>query len=595
METTNDPLYPLRHSLAHVLAQAVLEVRPHAKLAFGPPIDTGCYYDFLFESPLTPDDFGDIEKRMRRIINERQPFERSELSSGEAVKLLESSAQPFKVEYCKELAQEGEATIGFYKNGPFVDMCAGPHVEHTGKIPADCFKIDSLAGAYWRGSEKNPQLTRIYCLAFGSRKELDAFLEQRKLAQERDHRKLGKELELFLISDKVGPGLPLWTPNGTAIRDALEDFAKETEARAGYLRVATPHLAKEDLYVQSGHLAMYKDSMYPAMELDGESRYYLKPMNCPHHHQIYNHRPRSYRELPLRFAEYGTVYRYEASGTLSGLLRVRSICQNDAHIYCTLDQLKDELTATVTMCLDYYKKFRFQNIKVRYSTHDPERKDKYEDNPELWAFSEKIVKEVIEGCGVDFFLGQGEAAFYGPKIDFQATSVIGREESISTTQLDFAQPIRFDLGYIGEDGHRHRPFIVHRAPLGAHERFIAFLIEHFGGAFPTWMAPTQAMIIPVKPTVEQYAKDLAGTLRGNLIRTEIDLSDNSFNKKIREAVTHKIPNIVIIGDREAEQGTITLRRYCVKEQVTLARDAFIDRMNRLMRERIMDNFADVEI
>ncbi|MFO0203503.1 MAG: aminoacyl--tRNA ligase-related protein, partial [Alphaproteobacteria bacterium] len=292
-----------------MLAQAVLEVRPHAKLAFGPPIDTGCYYDFLFESPLTPDDFGDIEKRMRRIINERQPFERSELSSGEAVKLLESSAQPFKVEYCKELAQEGEATIGFYKNGPFVDMCAGPHVEHTGKIPADCFKIDSLAGAYWRGSEKNPQLTRIYCLAFGSRKELDAFLEQRKLAQERDHRKLGKELELFLISDKVGPGLPLWTPNGTAIRDALEDFAKETEARAGYRRVATPHLAKEDLYVQSGHLAMYKDSMYPAMELDGESRYYLKPMNCPHHHQIYNHRPRSYRELPLRFAEYGTVYR----------------------------------------------------------------------------------------------------------------------------------------------------------------------------------------------------------------------------------------------------------------------------------------------
>jgi threonyl-tRNA synthetase len=595
METTNDTLYPLRHSLAHVLAQAVLEVRPNAKLAFGPPIDTGCYYDFMFDSPLTPDDFADLEKRMRRIIAEKQPFERSELPSTEAIQLLESSAQPFKVEYCKELSQEGEATIGFYKNGPFVDMCAGPHVEHTGKIPADCFKIDSLAGAYWRGSEKNPQLTRIYCLAFSSRKELDAFLEQRKLAQERDHRKLGKELELFLISDKVGPGLPLWTPNGTAIRDALEDFAKETEARAGYVRVATPHLAKEDLYAQSGHLAMYKDSMYPAMELDGESRYYLKPMNCPHHHQIYNHRPRSYRELPLRFAEYGTVYRYEASGTLSGLLRVRSICQNDAHIYCTLDQLRDELAATVTMCLGYYKKFRFQNIKVRYSTHDPERKDKYEDNPELWAFSEKIVKEVIEGCGVDFFLGQGEAAFYGPKIDFQATSVIGREESISTTQLDFAQPIRFDLGYIGEDGNRHRPFIVHRAPLGSHERFIAFLIEHFGGAFPTWMAPTQAMIIPVKPTVEPYAKELAGLLRGNLIRTEVDFSDNSFNKKIREAVTHKIPNIVIIGEREAEQGAITLRRYCVKEQVTLARDAFVDRMNRLVRERIMDNFADVEI
>jgi threonyl-tRNA synthetase len=573
----------------------VLQVRPNAKLAFGPPIDTGCYYDFLLESPLTPDDFEDLEKRMRRIISEKQPFEHSELPSTEAIKFLDSSEQPFKVEYCKELAEGGEATIGFYKNGPFLDMCAGPHLEHTGKIPGDCFKIDSLAGAYWRGSEKNPQLTRIYCLAFGSRKELEAFLEQRKLAQERDHRKLGKELELFLISDKVGPGLPLWTPNGTAIRDALEDFAKETEARAGYVRVATPHLAKEDLYIQSGHLAMYKDSMYPAMELDGESRYYLKPMNCPHHHQIFNHRPRSYRELPLRFAEYGTVYRYEASGTLSGLLRVRSICQNDAHIYCTLDQMKDELAATVKMCLDYYKKFRFQNIKVRYSTHDPERKDKYEDNPELWAFSEKAVKEVIEDSGVDFFLGQGEAAFYGPKIDFQATSVIGREESISTTQLDFAQPIRFDLTYVGEDGNRHRPFIVHRAPLGAHERFIAFLIEHLGGAFPTWMAPVQTMIIPVKPTVEQYAKDLAGTLRENLIRADLDLSDNSFNKKIREAVTQKIPNIVIIGDREAEQGAITLRRYCVKEQVTLSRDAFVDRMNRLVRERTMDNFADVEI
>jgi threonyl-tRNA synthetase len=595
MESNNHPLYPLRHSLAHVLAQAVLEVRPHAKLAFGPPIDTGCYYDFLFDSPLTPDDFEDLEKRMRRIIADKQPFERSELPSQEAIEMLEQSAQPFKVEYCKELASEGESTIGFYKNGPFVDMCAGPHVEHTGKIPGDCFKIDSLAGAYWRGSEKNPQLTRIYCLAFGSRKELEGFLEQRKLAQERDHRKLGKELELFVISDKVGPGLPLWTPNGTAIRDALESFAKETEARAGYVRVATPHLAKEDLYVQSGHLAMYKDSMYPAMELDGESRYYLKPMNCPHHHQIYNHRPRSYRELPLRFAEYGTVYRYEASGTLSGLLRVRSICQNDAHIYCTLNQLKDELAATVTMCLDYYKKFRFQNIKVRYSTHDPERTDKYEDNPELWVFSEKIVKEVIESCGVDFFLGQGEAAFYGPKIDFQATSVIGREESISTTQLDFAQPLRFDLSYVGEDGERHRPFVVHRAPLGAHERFIAFLIEHFGGAFPTWMAPTQAMIIPVKPAVEQHAKELASTLRQQLIRTEIDLSDNSFNKKIREAVTHKIPNIVVIGEREAEQGTVTLRRYCVKEQITLARDTFVERMNCLLRDRIMDNFPDVEI
>lgn len=595
MELNNDPLYRLRHSLAHVLAQAVLQIRPSAKLAFGPPVDNGCYYDFKFEEPLTPEHFEDIEKRMRKIIADRQVFEHSELSVEDAIQALDQSAQNFKVEYCKELASGGEKTIGFYKNGPFTDMCAGPHVEHTGKIPPDCFKIDSLAGAYWRGSEKNPQLTRIYCLAFSNRKELDTYIENRRLALERDHRKLGKELELFMISDKVGPGLPLWMPNGTAIRESLETFAKEIEQRAGYVRVATPHLAKETLYVESGHLAMYKESMYPPMELEGESRYYLKPMNCPHHHQIYAHRPRSYRELPLRFAEYGTVYRYEASGTLSGLLRVRSICQNDAHIYCTLEQLKTELKATMKMCLDYYTKLRFKDIKVRFSTHNPENKEKYVDNPELWAFSEKIVKEVIDESGVDYILGQGEAAFYGPKIDFQATSVVGREETISTTQLDFGQPLRFDLSYIGEDGGKHRPFIVHRAPLGAHERFIAFLIEHFGGAFPTWLAPTQAMVIPVKESATAYAQELLNELRGNLLRAEIDASDNSFNKKIREAVTAKIPNIIIIGDKEVAEGTVTLRRYCTKEQITISRVQLLNRFELLMKKRLMDNFADEPI
>ena len=595
MENTQDPLYKIRHSLAHVLAQAVLELRPGAKLAFGPPVDNGCYYDFKFEQPLTPEDFPEIEKRMRRIIGEKQPFEAKSRSAEDAAQYLGSIGQNFKSEYCQELAERGETEIGFYVNGSFEDMCAGPHVDHTGQIPPDCFTIDSIAGAYWRGSEKNPMLSRIYCLAFSNKKELAEYQEKRRLALERDHRKLGKELELFIISDMVGSGLPLWTPNGTVIRDALESFAKETEARAGYQRVATPHLAKEELYLKSGHLAMYKDSMYPAMELEGESRYYLKPMNCPHHHQIYSYRPRSYRELPLRLAEYGTVYRYEASGTLSGLLRVRSICQNDAHIYCTPAQLKEELKATFTMCLTYYNKFRFNSIKARYSTHDPARPEKFADDPESWKFSEQVVKEVLDEAGMDYIPGPGEAAFYGPKIDFQATSVVGREESISTTQLDFAQPIRFDLSFVGEDGAAHRPFIVHRAPLGAHERFIAFLIEHFGGAFPTWMAPTQVMIIPVKPTVEGSAKELAETLRGELLRAEVDLSDNSFNKKIREAVTQKIPNIVILGEREAEAGNITLRRYCVKEQVTMSRDTFIDRMIRINRDRTMDNFADVEI
>jgi threonyl-tRNA synthetase len=595
MEKSNDHLYKLRHSLAHVLAQAVLQIRPSAKLAFGPPVDNGCYYDFLFEAPLTPEDFDDIEGRMRKIIGARQEFVSSSLPAQEAIKHLADLGQHFKVEYCEELAAGGEKEIGFYTNGPFEDMCAGPHLEHTGQIPPDCFKIDSIAGAYWRGSEKNPQLSRLYVLAFNNKQELGHYLEQRKLALERDHRKLGKELELFVVSEKVGPGLPLWTPHGTAIREALESFGKEVEARAGYVRVATPHLAKEDLYLQSGHLEMYKDSMYPPMELEGESRYYLKPMNCPHHHQIFCHRPRSYRELPLRFAEYGTVYRYEASGTLSGLLRVRSIAQNDAHIYCTQEQLKSELRATFDMCMEYYRLFRFQNVKARYSTHDPARPEKFVDNPELWKFSEQVVREVLQESGVDFILGPGEAAFYGPKIDFQATSVVGREESISTTQVDFAQPLRFNLAYVGEDGREHRPFIVHRAPLGSHERFVAFLIEHFGGAFPTWMAPIQAMIIPVKPSVEGYAKELRDSLQGELLRVELDLSDNSFNKKIRAAVTKKIPNIVILGEKEAQASTVTLRRYCVTEQLTLSRDTFVERMRNLVKKRTMDNFADVNV
>lgn len=588
-------LYRIRHSLAHVLAEAVLEIRPDAKLAFGPPIDTGCYYDFLFSEPLTPDSFKDIEKRMRKIIGRREKFEQSSKSGPEAVEFLQSLNQEFKVEYCQELLQGGESSIGFYQNGPFIDMCAGPHLEHTGEIPPDCFTIDSLAGAYWRGDEKRPQLQRIYLLAFNNKVELEEYIKRRELARERDHRKLGKELELFVISDQVGPGLPLWTPNGTAIREALETFAKENEARYGYVRVATPHIAKEDLYYTSGHLPYYKDSMFPPMALKDESNYYLKAMNCPHHHILFGHRPRSYRELPLRFAEYGTVYRYEDSGSLSGLLRVRSIAQNDAHIYCTVEQVKQELKATFNMTLDYYRMFRFENIKVRFSTHDPANKAKFVDNPELWSYSEQIIREVIDELKVDHFVGVGEAAFYGPKLDFQASTLLGREESISTTQLDFAQPLSFNLWYTGEDGKEHRPYVIHRAPLGAHERFIAFLIEHFGGAFPTWMAPTQVRIIPVNQDVEGYARELEQTLRSLLMRVELDLSDNSFNKKIREAVVHKIPNMVIIGGKEAESGSITLRRYCTKEQLTMSRDAFIERMKCALAHRSMDNFPDVAV
>lgn len=588
-------LYKIRHSLAHVLAQAILQIRPSAKLAFGPPIDTGCYYDFSFDAPLTPEDFADIEKRARKIIAERQPFEARKMGIKEAVAYLKEQNQNFKVEYCEELAGRGESEIGFYKNGSFDDMCAGPHLNHTGEIPPDCFKVDTLAGAYWRGSEKNPQLTRVYCLAFSNKKELNEYLERRKLAAERDHRKLGKELELYMISDQVGPGLPLWMPNGTVLRESLETLAKETEARYGYQRVATPHIAKEELYYTSGHLPYYKDTMFPPMTLEGESQYYLKAMNCPHHHMIFGHRPRSYRELPLRLAEYGTCYRYEPSGTLSGLLRVRSLAMNDAHIYCTVEQLKDELKSTFQLILDYYNMFRFEGVRVRFSTHDPKNTEKFIDNPELWKFSEDAVQQVLEELKIDYVMGPGEAAFYGPKIDLQAKTVIGREETLSTTQLDFAGSIRFNLNYIGEDGKEHRPYIVHRAPLGTHERFFAFLIEHLGGAFPTWMSPLQAMIIPVNDTVLDYAREIEAALRQRLIRAELDLSDNSFNKKIREAVTRKTPNMVIIGSKEAEAKQVTLRRYCTKEQLILSSDAFIARMEKLVRERIMDNFEDVVV
>lgn len=590
-----DPLYTIRHSLAHVMAQAILQLRPTAKLAFGPPIDNGCYYDFLFQEPLTPEDFDEIEKRMRKIINQKQVFEGRILPAAEAVSYLEQQGQYFKVEYCKELIEKGETTIGFFKNGPFDDMCAGPHVAHTGEIPADAFAIDSIAGAYWRGSEKNPQLTRVYCLAFGSKAELKAYLEKRKLALERDHRKLGKELELFMISDQIGPGLPLWMPNGAIVKDALETLAKEVEARAGYVRVHTPVLAKEELFITSGHLPYYADGMFPKMTIEGEANYYLKSMNCPLHHAIYAHRPRSYRELPLRLAEFGHVHRFEPSGTLSGLLRVRSICQNDAHIYCTIDQVKEEIRATFEMALEYYRRFRFEDISVRFSTHDPVNKEKFVDNPELWRYSEEIVEQVLKDLGANYFVGKGEAAFYGPKIDIQAKTMTGREESIGTTQLDFAQPLRFNLTYIGPDGKEHRPYLVHRAPLGSTERFLAFLIEHLGGAFPTWMAPTQVMVIPVGGDFAEYAREIERELRAHLIRVAVDDSDNSFNKKIREAVTKKIPTMLIVGAREKEERTVTIRRYAVKEQEALPLAALVERMKRMVAERTMDCFGDVPL
>ena len=592
-----DPLYRRRHSLAHVLAQAVQKLYPGTRLGFGPPIENGFYYDFAFAEPISDEVFPAIEKEMRRIINEKQAFEFRELDIDEAAAMLEAQGENLKAEYARELVSKGEK-LGFYRNGPFEDMCAGPHVEHTGQIPTDCFALDNLAGAYWRGDENREQLTRIYALAFESKAELKEYLRLREEAKKFDHRKLGKELEIFMISDHVGPGLPLWLPNGTVLRDELEALAREWEFQDGYVRVATPHVTDGRLFETSGHLAHYKEGMFPAMSVDEGRDYYLKPMNCPFHHLIFGHRPRSYRELPLRLAEYGQVYRYEGSGALAGLLRVRGMCMNDAHIYCTPEQLHQEFAAVLDLHKRYYDLFRLSAYWMRLSVHDPENnKGKYVDNPEAWKTSEDILKNILKDMGIAYQIGEGEAAFYGPKVDFQVRNVVGREETASTNQLDFAVPERFNLTYVGADGEYHTPYCIHRAPLGTHERFLAFLIEHFRGAFPTWMAPLQVLVVPVHvENFGDYAVKLSRELHKLGFRAEADLGSESFNKKIRTAATSKIPNVFIVGEKEQESQSVTWRRYCMQQQQQTMPFAQASALLQAMRrERVMDNFADVEL
>jgi threonyl-tRNA synthetase len=592
-----ESLYKMRHSLAHILAEAVLQVRPKAQLGFGPPVRTGFYYDMLLEEPLTEADLPDIEKRMRKIIQEKQEFKREELPKIEALKKLEGMGQELKVEYAKELLQTNPS-LSFYTSGPFVDMCEGPHVADTSKIPVTAFKLDSIAGSYWRGDSNRPMLTRIYGLAFPSENELKEFIKNRELALKRDHRKLGQELELFTIDEHVGKGLPLWLPNGTVIRDELEKFAKEMEFKDGFQRVATPNIANGELYKLSGHLQLYKDIMFPPMksiEKDPEApveEFYLKPMNCPHHHMIYLNRPRSYRELPLRLAEYGTCYRFEKSGQLAGLLRVRSLSMNDAHIYCTVDQVKGEFKKIVAMQEFYYKKFRLDKVWVRLSLHDQD-KEKFVQNEELWAKTEDTLREILREMNIEFEEAIGEAAFYGPKLDYQTENVVGREETISTVQLDFTAPDRFRMEYAAADGSKQRPLVIHRSPLGTHERFISFLIERFGGAFPTWLAPIQVRIVPVAEEFMPYAEKLSAGLREQMVRAEVDLTNDSFSKKVRNAITKKIPNIWIVGANEARGQTVTWRRYAVEKQAQVPIEKAKNTVTTMIRERTMDNFEDV--
>jgi threonyl-tRNA synthetase len=597
----DDELHRIRHSLSHVLAQAVLEVRPGSTLGFGPPIADGFYYDFILSEPLTEEDFPEIEKRMKRIIGQGQKFEHEELPKAEALARLEEMKEPYKREYANELFdKKGLSTLGFYKNGPFLDMCEGPHVENTRELPKGGFKLRSLAGAYWRGNSDNAMMTRIYAWAFKSKEELEAHVKAYKEALERDHKKLGRELDLFAIDDTIGKGLPLWLPNGTVLREELEKLMKELEFQDGYQRVATPHLARVELYYQTGHLPYYAKHMYPFMELkeggaDGveevRERYALRPMNCPHHHKLFAARMRSYRDLPLRLAEYGQVYRFEDSGALSGLLRVRGMCMNDAHIYCTEDQIKSEFIAVMELHRRLYEILGMSSYYFRYSTWDPEDpkgKEKYVDDPGAWERTQRMVKEAMIDSGLPFEEGKGEAAFYGPKIDVQFRTVTGREETASTNQLDFAVPPRLGLVYRGADNAEHHPYVIHRAPAGTHERFVAFLIEHYGGAFPTWLAPVQVRVATVSDSFREYGEKIVQKLRGSMVRAEIDTTSETVGKKIRNAVTNKIPNILVVGEREVADNTVTLRRYGSQEQTTMSLDAFEKDLLERIRTRAID-------
>ena len=560
----------MRHSCSHVLAQAVMEMFPDAKLAIGPAIDNGFYYDFDLPRTLIPEDLALIEKKMSQIIKQNQKFVQKKEPVDESIKFLKKTGQIYKVEMAEELKKEGEKDISFYENvmqdgkPKFVDMCKGPHMESTIKIGP--FKLTHTAGAYWRGDEKNKMLQRIYGVCFASREELDAHLKMLEEAKRRDHRKLGKDLEIFIFDDDVGPGLPLWMPNGGVIIESLEKLAKKMELEAGYVRVRTPHLAKESMYKKSGHLPYYEDTMFPPMDVDGV-KYYLKAMNCPHHHKIFDALPRSYRDLPLRLAEYGTCYRYEKTGELFGLMRVRSLQMNDAHIYCSKEQFADEFHAVNEMYLKYFKIFGIEKYVMRFSTHDPKKLgEKFVNEPKLWKETEDMVRKVLVKTKTPFIEVPNEAAFYGPKIDVQVWSAIGREFTLATNQVDFAVPGRFGLKFINEKGEEETPLCIHRAPLGTHERFIGFLIEHYAGAFPVWLAPVQVAILPVSDKFNDYAFKAAEEFKKAGIRVKVDDSNESLGKKIRKAEMYKIPYMAVVGEKESGSGTLSVRDYATKKQ-----------------------------
>lgn len=543
------------HSSAHLMAEAVEAAFPGAKFWVGPAIEKGFYYDIdLGDRKISEEDLAALEKHMHQLAKQNNAFVRSEKSKAEAVAYFEEKGDEYKLDLLQNLE---DGSITFYQQGAFTDLCRGPHIPHTGFIKA--IKLTSIAGAYWKGDEKNKQLTRIYGITFPNQKELDDYLAMLEEAKKRDHRKLGKELSIFTMDDDVGPGLPLWLPNGTIIIEELEKLAKETEEDAGYKRVVTPHIAKESMYLTSGHLPYYADSMFPPMTMDGET-YYLKAMNCPHHHKVFDAEPKSYRDMPYRIAEYGTCYRYEQSGELFGLMRVRCLHMNDAHIYCTKEQFADEFRAVNDMYLKYFKIFGIDKYIMRLSLHDPEKLgQKYINEPELWQETEALVRNVLIESNIPFVEVKGEGAFYGPKIDVQIWSAIGREFTLATNQVDFAQGRRFKLSFTNQNNEPEVPLIIHRAPLGTHERFIGFLLEHYAGKFPVWLAPVQAKVLPISDKFVDYAKQVGQTLKKQGIRVQVDERNEKIGKKIREAELMKIPYMLVVGEKEMQENSVGLR------------------------------------
>ena len=593
MAEQNDNLERLRHSTAHIMAEAVLELFPEGKIAFGPPIEDGFYYDFDLPRSLTPDDLREIEARMREIIAGQYPFQQKEVGIEEAKK--EFADQPYKLEQIERLAagsvdEHGEAAEGpaeslsLYTHHRFTDLCRGPHVDHTGQVNPEALKLLSVAGAYWLGDERRPMLQRIYGTVWPSKEELEAYLHNLEEIEKRDHRKLGRELDLFSVHQDLGAGLILWHPKGGMIRTIVEDFWRQEHLKWGYEIVYSPHIGRAELWRTSGHLDFYRENMYSPMDIEGQE-FFIKPMNCPFHIMMYRNRTRSYRDLPLRWAELGTVYRYERSGVMHGLLRVRGFTQDDAHIFCRPDQIEDEVLGCLDLTLHLLRSFGFHEYDVMLSVRDPKHKEKYIGDDVMWEMAEGSLVKALERRELSYKREEGEAVFYGPKIDIKIKDALGRAWQCTTIQFDFNLPERFDMTFVGQDGQEHRPYMVHRALLGSMERFFGVLIEHYGGAFPVWLAPVQVQVIPIADRHNEYAHQVAGRLREAGLRVEVDDSSERMQAKIRDAQLQKIPYMLVVGDREAEQGTAAVRLRTeedlgprpLEEFISMAREAIAEK------------------